>query len=469
MATIFFAWELGGGLGHVSQLVSLINGLRPAGHRIVVALRELSHAARLFDNSGVKILQSPYKTPGSPPPIATPRTFADVLWNAGFGDASELHVLTEAWGNLLDSAKPDLIVFDHAPTALLAARGRQVKRVVIGNGFCCPPDCSPLPDLRPWMPPEAEQLQEAERHVLDSMNRVLQRRRAEPLERVTQLYGQVDEVFLTTLAEFDHYPGRKTLTPGRGGKSATWSTGCPANPKSVRLFQAATNSKSEIQNSKQEPRSPDPVTSGRGEPNALTPCPSPEYGRGEIRYRGPWSLAGGEPPVWPAGGGKRIYAYLSAFPGLPKVLDALRRTGCPTIVFGGFDARLRDQFASPNIRFETRRLGLKEVAAQCDLAVLSGGQATTLALLLAGKPILQVPLFLEQALNAMATVRVGAGLIAFPRGVDRTGEQIAELLESPQYTDGARTFAAKYAGFSPEAEIARAVRRLSELVNNTQP
>ena len=29
MATIFFAWELGGGLGHVTQLVSLANGLRP--------------------------------------------------------------------------------------------------------------------------------------------------------------------------------------------------------------------------------------------------------------------------------------------------------------------------------------------------------------------------------------------------------------------------------------------------------
>ncbi len=47
------------------------------------------------------------------------------------------------------------------------------------------------------------------------MNRVLERRRAEPLGRVTQLYGEVDGVFLTTLAEFDHYPNRRfVLTPG---------------------------------------------------------------------------------------------------------------------------------------------------------------------------------------------------------------------------------------------------------------
>ena len=135
MATIFFAWELGGGLGHVTQIVSLANGLRPAGHRVVVALRELPRAAELLDNSGITLLQSPYKPPPGQNSIATPRTFAHVLWNAGFGDPSELRVLTEAWGNLLDFVAPDLIVFDHAPTTLLAARGRRVKRVVLGNGF----------------------------------------------------------------------------------------------------------------------------------------------------------------------------------------------------------------------------------------------------------------------------------------------------------------------------------------------
>jgi UDP:flavonoid glycosyltransferase YjiC (YdhE family) len=242
------------------------------------------------------------------------------------------------------------------------------------------------------MPPNTEQLQQAEQHVLDCVNQVLERRHAEPLERITQLYGQVDDTFLTTLPEFDHYPDRLAA-----------------------------------------------------------------------RFRGPWSLPGGDPPIWPAGSGKRIYAYLSPFPGLPKILHTLQKTGCPAIIFGTFDQQVQERFTAPHLRFETQRLDLQEVAAQCDLAILNGGQATTLAILLAGKPILQAPIFLEQAINAMSTVRIGAGLMAFPGGVDRTEEQIAELLNTPKFTDAARTFAAKYATFSADAEIAQAVVRLNEL------
>ena len=138
--TIFLTWELGGGLGHVTQLFSLANGLltgRPP-HRC--GAPRVARAAGLLDNSGITFLQSPYRPPASQNSVATPRTFAHVLWNAGFADPSELRVLTEAWGNLLDFVAPDLIVFDHAPTALLAARatseaGRAGQRLLLPAGL----------------------------------------------------------------------------------------------------------------------------------------------------------------------------------------------------------------------------------------------------------------------------------------------------------------------------------------------
>jgi UDP:flavonoid glycosyltransferase YjiC (YdhE family) len=103
------------------------------------------------------------------------------------------------------------------------------------------------------------------------------------------------------------------------------------------------------------------------------------------------------------------------------------------------------------------------VAAECDVAILNSGHATTLEFLLAGKPILQAPIYLEQAINALNTAKLGAGLIAFPQGIDRTAEQLDELLNAPKYTDAARRFAAKYASFSAANEIAQAVERLNEL------
>ena len=103
------------------------------------------------------------------------------------------------------------------------------------------------------------------------------------------------------------------------------------------------------------------------------------------------------------------------------------------------------------------------MAAECDAAVLNGNHATTLVMLLTGKPVLQSPLFVEQGLNARATVELGAGLSTFPAGVGVIREQLAELLGSPKYATAARQFAAKYAGFCREGEIATAIARLREL------
>jgi hypothetical protein len=209
----------------------------------------------------------------------------------------------------------------HAPTALLAARGYPAKRAVIGVGFSCPPDEYPLPDLRPWLPDESEQLRGDEDRVLTNANRVLDRFGVTPLDRIAQLYGEVDENFLTTWPEFDPYPNRKSA-----------------------------------------------------------------------RYWGPTFLGGGKSPEWPSGAGRRVYAYLKAFRGLPKLLDMLAKLGCPTIVYGdGVDGGLRTWRGSPTVRIKKEPLDMHEVARQCDLAILNGTHASTAAMLLAGKPTLHFP------------------------------------------------------------------------------
>ena len=63
MAKILVVWELGGGLGHVSRVRSVVDSLADRGHRVVVALRDVSHATSVFRNPEVWIAQSPFLTP----------------------------------------------------------------------------------------------------------------------------------------------------------------------------------------------------------------------------------------------------------------------------------------------------------------------------------------------------------------------------------------------------------------------
>src|SRR4051794_25778652 len=121
MGVVLFTWELGGGLGHVMRVAPLANGLAGRGHRVYAALREMRGAGGAFA-SAVRLLPASYRA-GLPAVLQPTRSFADVLADVGFAEPRLLAAHVAAWRTLYDLVRPDLIVFDHSPTALLAARG----------------------------------------------------------------------------------------------------------------------------------------------------------------------------------------------------------------------------------------------------------------------------------------------------------------------------------------------------------
>lgn len=210
MATVLFAWESGSGQGHVMQMRPLAEGLVRRGHTVYVALRHLSTAAAdIFGSIGVRFRQAPFKSDG-PRPTRRTDNFADVLAGTGWGDARELFILAYGWRGLIEDVAPDAVVADYSPTALLAIRGlaRPVKRVVIGSGFCIPPDESPLPPLIADPPPDVEALCRREGKVLARTNHVLTHWGKPPLARLGQLFSGVDGTFLTTFKELEQYASR---------------------------------------------------------------------------------------------------------------------------------------------------------------------------------------------------------------------------------------------------------------------
>jgi hypothetical protein len=400
MGTILISWELGGGLGHLVQLAPLARGLAARGHKVFAALRHLERADAVFGNGVASLLAAPWATTPVERQVRPPLTLAHILHNMGWHDPAQLRGLCEAWRTLYALVRPDLIVFDHAPTALLASRGLDVRRVTIGSGFCIPPDVSPLPNLRPWAGganAEPARLAESERGLLGCMNAQLGEWGQPALARVTQLYSEVDEAFLVTFPELDHY-----------------------------------------------------------------------LGRASAGYWGPiYSSDGGGKCDWPDGRGGRVFGYLKNFSAVGALLEALARSGRPAVVVAdGIPGGVRGRFAGcGTMRFEDRPVDIGAAARECDLAVLNAGHGATAAALLAGKPVLLVPVHLEQGLLARAAVRnTGAGLEASYKDGADAAAKLEAMLATEKYAEAARAFAARYAGFDPAAQAGRMVGRVEELL-----
>jgi UDP:flavonoid glycosyltransferase YjiC (YdhE family) len=230
MKRCLFTWEQGVGLGHVSVLRPLAQALLADGHRVYAAMQSLGRATAAFGGLDIEYLQAPYRASRTNF-VETPLNFTEVLANVGFGDEAELAALCSAWRHLYEHVRPDLIVFNHSPTAMLAARGESVRRVVVGTGFEIPPDRHPLPALRDWLPCDQETLRVTDEATLATANRVATRWRARPLERMGELYAVCDLQLLATYRELDHYAGRPASTeyggcwPNQGGQSPVWPAG----------------------------------------------------------------------------------------------------------------------------------------------------------------------------------------------------------------------------------------------------
>jgi hypothetical protein len=206
MSRVLFTWELGGGFGHLHRVAELARPLVAAGHEVHFASAELAGLDGLFD-AAVRCHQAPlaHRPVAGKPPVLF--TFPQVLMRTVLRDVDATLGAVRAWQTLFDLVAPDVIVADYSPTALLAARGRAVRQVVVGTGFLVPPDRTPLDNLRRAPAVDPASLQRIEARTLETMNDVLRRTGGPPLERVGQLYA-VDAQALMTLPELDHYAPR---------------------------------------------------------------------------------------------------------------------------------------------------------------------------------------------------------------------------------------------------------------------
>jgi len=226
MARILLAWELGGDYGHLMRFRVLAHELRRRGHEPVFAIRDLTFAEAIFRDEPYTGFQAPVwmrGITGLPPPIG----FAETLMGFGFLHPETLTALCRAWRALVEVVRPELIVFDYAPTGMLATRGLRVPRVLVGESFSILPRTAPMPIYRWWRPEPQARILEAERRVLVSANAALAHFSEPPMQRLADLL-EADEAIITTSKEFDQYPGRPdgrywgSVAESGGGTPPQW-------------------------------------------------------------------------------------------------------------------------------------------------------------------------------------------------------------------------------------------------------
>ncbi|WP_426358240.1 glycosyltransferase [Pseudocolwellia sp. HL-MZ19] len=203
---VVFTWELGGGLGHITSFSLLAKALLDKGYQVSVISKNVSLVADVLGHLPIKVYQSPLILQ-STDNLKVTYSYAEIIFDWGYKSTATLCPLVDTWKNLFELLKPDLVIADHSPTALVACKILKLKNIIMGTGFSTPPQVAPLPSLESMKVPDQKAFLQHENQVLSSINGVLTKYNTLSFEHLHQLFN-VDDNFLCTFAELDHYSTR---------------------------------------------------------------------------------------------------------------------------------------------------------------------------------------------------------------------------------------------------------------------
>ncbi len=167
---VLIAWEFGAGRTHALHVLGVARHLRDAGVECLAALYEPSMGTQ-FAAIGVPVVQT-YVWPGRRRLAAgwregEVRSLGDVLVHLGTTLPGAVRAALTHYDGLFDLFRPDAVLAENAPGALLAARGR-VPAVAFGTNATLPPIRDGRFALRPDARGEAAVFDENE--IRDALN-----------------------------------------------------------------------------------------------------------------------------------------------------------------------------------------------------------------------------------------------------------------------------------------------------------
>lgn len=147
-----------------------------------------------------------------------------------------------------------------------------------------------------------------------------------------------------------------------------------------------------------------------------------------------------------------VFAYLRDCPQGDALIAALAQSKLRTLVYWP-DAGHRHHYRheSSQLKISDRAVQLEHVLGGCRFVVGYGSHHLTAESLLAGKPLLLLPNYLEQELTCRAVERLGAGISTIGKGRKmRLNRLIAQMCDDESLRTAAEGFAAKQDSWSAE-------------------
>ena len=201
-------WELGANFGHIFRLRLIARELRTRGHVVAFFLGDTETGAQVLAAEGFVVCPSPPLTLSMRHAHRDLGSYGDILASKGFGRRDVIEPVIDAWQAIFASEQPDVVILDHSPAALIAARLARIPTLNVAASFEIPPHLSPYPSFLPQGRARHAALLETEHHILATLNVIATARGARQSDHLSACL-LADQEILLTFPEFDHYPERR--------------------------------------------------------------------------------------------------------------------------------------------------------------------------------------------------------------------------------------------------------------------
>lgn len=215
--------------------MALAEAIRRRGGRVSALLPETRYtiAAETVLTTPASVIPE-LAPPSKPGP--RPDSWPQMLESLGFCQPDQLGPRIDWFLAEIERRAPDVLVCEHAPTAVLAARIAGVRVMAIGTGWTLPPTRVPMPGYRPTLQFDETDLRQREAPLLEAVNPLLVVRGAAELETAAD-WVRTESSVLMTWPELDHYGTREgscyvgPIWDRRAGPAPEWPAG-----EGLRIF-----------------------------------------------------------------------------------------------------------------------------------------------------------------------------------------------------------------------------------------